>query len=269
MFTSDRCGPKTAVLCAGIVLLAGNAAAEDGIATDRPDFVESSDTVGAGRVQVETSVAQENDRSGGLSDSSLSTPTLFRLGLGSRWELRMETDGLTRETLQSAPGQSANINGMTELSFGAKMHVLDGETEGGVPGMAVLLHVDTPTGSEAFRNPGYRPSIRIVAEWDLSPHYTAGVMAGVRHDNSDVFGRYNAGIVGVVVGRSFTDRFRTFAEFAAPQLAAGRDGGNIMTYNLGAAYLLSERLQLDSAINIGANENTPDYASTIGLSFKL
>jgi hypothetical protein len=47
-------------------------AAENGILTDRPDVVESSEVVGKGRFQVETSVAYERDKS---SDSRLRTFT--------------------------------------------------------------------------------------------------------------------------------------------------------------------------------------------------
>jgi len=41
------------------------AQAEEGIATDRPDFVESSDVVDKGRVQLELGVNLERSRSAG------------------------------------------------------------------------------------------------------------------------------------------------------------------------------------------------------------
>lgn len=38
---------------------------EDTIQTDRPDFVESSNVVGKGRFQIETSIAYERDSNSG------------------------------------------------------------------------------------------------------------------------------------------------------------------------------------------------------------
>ena len=70
--------------------------AEESIATDRPDFVESSDVVGAGRFQLETGVTTDRRAQDGITLRTLTTPTLFRLGTGATTELRLETDGYTR-----------------------------------------------------------------------------------------------------------------------------------------------------------------------------
>ena len=58
------------------------------IATDRPDFVESSDVVGQGRVQIETGFSEERDRSGGVKTKIRTTPTLIRIGVSDTLELR-------------------------------------------------------------------------------------------------------------------------------------------------------------------------------------
>jgi hypothetical protein len=69
------------------------AAGEEPIVTDRPDFVESSQVVGKGRLQIETSLAAERDRAGGATERTTSTPTLLRIGASDSIELRLETDG--------------------------------------------------------------------------------------------------------------------------------------------------------------------------------
>ena len=51
------------LLCAGAPV-----AADDSLVTDRPDFVESSRTVGEGVTQIETSVAWEKVEVGGLAE---------------------------------------------------------------------------------------------------------------------------------------------------------------------------------------------------------
>ena len=48
--------------------------------------MESSDVVGKGRVQLETSLAWARDRQGSLKTRETSTPTLLRLGIADAWE---------------------------------------------------------------------------------------------------------------------------------------------------------------------------------------
>lgn len=64
------------------------ASEEDKIATDRPDFVESSATVGKNRFQVETSIAFDTKKADGLEEDSYTTPTLLRYGFADVWEAR-------------------------------------------------------------------------------------------------------------------------------------------------------------------------------------
>lgn len=71
---------KSIALILSLGVAAGPALAEEPIATDRPDFVESSQTVGLGRWQIETSVAWEEDEDGAFEASAFSTPTLLRYG---------------------------------------------------------------------------------------------------------------------------------------------------------------------------------------------
>ncbi|MBC7730377.1 MAG: transporter [Bacteriovorax sp.] len=244
------------------------AQAEEPIATDRPDFVESSDVVGKGRFQLETSVAFERDRQAGLSTRLRSTPTLLRWGISEDWELRLETEGALR-LRSSGPGGVTTESGFGDVSLGAKWHWREGNEEAGTPGMAWLFHVDVDSGSAAFRGPGLRPSIRMVAEWELVGGYSFGVMPGVYTDRNDAGQRYVGGIFAVVLGKSLTDKLRGFVELSGQQLAARKNGGNLLTFDTGLAYLLSNDLQVDLALSRGLNKTSPDFSWTVGLSSKF
>lgn len=237
--------------------IAGAQAAEP-IATDRPDFVESSQTVGAHHVQIETSVAWEKDGDA----RTFATPTLLRLGVSEHWELRLEGDGWLRS---AAAGERER--GMADISVGAKYHVADSGEHG--PSLAWLVHADLPSGDRAFRGHGVRPSVRLVAEWELADDYSLGVMPGLVRESDDEGRRYTAGILGVVVGKAWTDRFRTFAEVALPQIARADDGGTVATLDLGGAWLLNDDVQLDLAYSAGLNHRTPDHAVTVGVSARF
>jgi hypothetical protein len=235
-----------------------DAHAAEPIATDRPDFVESSQTVGIHRVQIETSVAWEQDD----DTRTFATPTLLRVGVSDHWELRLEGDGWLRSA-----GAGERESGLADVSVGAKYHVAGSGEHG--PSLAWLLHADLPSGDRAFRGHGVRPSVRLVAEWELPSDYALGVMPGLVRESDDEGRRYTAGILGVVVGKAWTERFRTFAEVALPQIARSDDGGTVALLDLGGAWLLSDDVQLDVAYSAGLTRRSPDHGVTVGLSARF
>jgi hypothetical protein len=247
----------------------GQARAEDEpIATDRPDFVESSDVVGKGRFQLETSVAFERDRQGTVKARLASTPTLLRLGLGETWELRFETDGRLRLRADEA-GVTTRENGWSDLSVGVKWHQRDGDEETGTPGLGWLFHVDMDSGSGSFRGQGLRPSLRFVAEWEFAGGWTAGVMPGIYRDRDENGQHFVGAILAGTLGKSLTDKLRGFVEVSGQQLASNRHGGSVVTFDTGLAYLLDRDLQVDVALSRGINKNAPDLAWTVGISARF
>ncbi|HEY1129668.1 MAG TPA: transporter [Roseateles sp.] len=261
--------------CLALTLAGGLAAApglvraeDDTIATDRPDFVESSDVVGKGRFQLETSVAFERDRQGGVKTRLASTPTLLRIGIAEAWELRFETDGRLRQKTEAA-GLTTRENGWSDLSVGVKWHQRDGDEEAGTPGLGWLLHMDVDSGSGAFRGHGLRPSLRFVAEWEFAGGWSFGVMPGIYRDRDEDGRHFVGAILAGVLGRSFTDRLRGFVEVSGQQLAASRHGGSVVTFDTGLAYLLGRDLQVDMALSRGINRNAPDLAWTVGVSARF
>ena len=240
---------------------------EDALATDRPDFVESSKVVGTGRFQIETSVAHERDARDMRTRLS-STPTLLRIGVSDTLELRLESDGALRLRVDDAGGRTSE-RGSADVAFGVKWHTQDGDEATQRPGIAWLLHVDADTGSGEFRGQGLRPSLRMVAEWELPGGYSFGVMPGVFLERNASGKRYAGGIFAVVAGKSFTDRTRGFVELSGQQLGSRENGGNVITADVGLAFLVTDSVQIDTAVSRGLNKNTPDYSWTIGLSVRF
>jgi hypothetical protein len=254
-------------LLLGVSTLAG-AAEEDEIVTDRPDFVESSNVVGKGRFQIETSIAQERDKADGFKDRTWSTPTLLRFGISDTLELRFETDGRMRAISDNlATGARNTENGYADVALGVKWHMAD--EDGMRPSMGILVHADLDTGSSAFRAPGKGGSVRLAAEWELPDEFSLGVMPGLASQRNDDGERYTSAIFGIVLGKGWTDRFRTFVEYSAPQIARSRNGGSVTTFDIGAAYMVANTVQVDTAVSRGLNRNTPDWSWTVGLSIKF
>jgi hypothetical protein len=252
------------VLFVMLSLGCGPALAHESITTDRPDFVESSEVVGKGHFQIETSVAMEHEAKDAPRSRTYSTPTLMRFGINETMELRLETDGLMKMTTWE-DGDKHTERGTSDLAFGLKWHVrTQAENESG-PSMAWLFHVDAPTGTKAFRGQGLRPSARLVAEWDFGS-WSLGVMPGVYIEHNEDNKRYAGGIFAVTAGKSLTDKLRAFAEFSGQQLTMPKNGGNVVTLDGGLAYLLSDSVQVDVAFAKGMSKATPRQQWTVGLS---
>jgi len=256
-----------ATLLLVLPLLADAAEEPDQIVTDRPDFVESSNVVGRGRFQIETSFALDRNKIDGIRERTYSTPTLLRFGISDTLEARIETDGRMRMVTDDPLGGRQAVNGYADLALGIKWHIAD--AQGASPSMGVLAHVDLDSGSSAFRAAGKGGSLRLAAEWELSDDVALGIMPGIAWQRDDQGGRYTSGIFGIVLGKEWGERFRTFIEYSAPQIARARHGGSVTTFDIGAAYLLTDTVQVDTALSRGLNRNTPDWSWTAGLSIKF
>lgn len=265
-FRSFRCFRFSVLVACG--LAAGSALADDTIATDRPDFVESSKVVGRGRIQLETSAAWERQRDGDLHSRTLTTPTLLRIGLGDTAELRIETDGRSIEhDSMPASGMRAVSAGWADTEVGIKWRVADGE--GKRPSLGVLLHAALPSGSSGLRGHGLRPSLRLSAEWELADDYSFGIMPGIAADTDDQDARYGYGILAASLGKDFGERVHGFVEVAAPQIARAAHGGSQVSFDTGMSYLLGKDCQVDVAVTHGLNRRTPDLGLAVGFSVRM
>jgi hypothetical protein len=262
----SHAAPLSLLLAALCLPFAAHAADDDAISTDRPDFVESSQVVGKGRFQLETSVQWERDRHADPQTRTLSTPTLLRIGIGESTELRIETDG---RNLVRTSGEGT-VAGYSDTALGLKWHLADQQGEGfGAPSLGVLLHADLPSGSSNFRGHGVRPSLRLAAEWDLAGGYSFGVMPGLAQERDDDGRRYGYGILAATFGKEFNERVRGFVELAAPQIARAGHGGTQASFDTGLTYLVNKDVQVDVALTHGLNRRTPDLSLGLGLSIRL
>jgi hypothetical protein len=248
------------MLITAVALIASPLAAQDPIATDRPDFVESSLTVGRHVFQFETSAATDWTTTAGTTARVVATPTLLRFGVSHTLELRLETDGLYHAAVDGA----GSATGLADAALGLKWHALDGGAA--TPSLAFLLHGDVPTGSAAFRGIGIRPSLRAVGEWELPGSFALGVMPGVAYDPNGGTGQQWTAILGATLGRPVSERLRFFAEYAAEQLPTSANGGTVALLDLGTAFLVTRDLQLDLSYRHGLTTLAADHALALGFS---
>lgn len=238
---------------------------DDRIDADRPDFVDSSRVLDKGRWQLEGGYAVERNRDAGVRERTGSTPLLLRYGVTETLELRAETEGRMRYRADG-PGVRERERGWDDATLGVAHHITDGG--GARPSLGVIADVTFATGSAQFRGEGVRPSLRVIAEWELPRGLSLGVMPGVARGDTDDGRRVVTGLFGVSLGKEWNDNFHSFVELAAPRIARGRDGGTEATFDVGAAWLVSNDCQLDFAVSRGLNHRTPDLGWTVGFSIR-
>lgn len=247
------------LMSAAASLIAVALHAQEPIVTDRPDYVESSDVVGRSVLQVETSAATDWTGLAVGTARTLATPTLFRLGVTSTLELRLETDGFQRATLGAAPA----VTGVADAALGIKWHLVDGARRR--PSVAILVHGDLPSGSSPFRGVGVRPSFRAVGEWELPAGFSMGVMPGIVYEPNRGAPSWSA-LVGVTVGHPITKDTRFYVEYAATTIPLTAGGEKSSALDAGTAWVITKDLQLDLSGSLGLVPGTPDGSVALGVS---
>jgi len=262
---------STAALC-GILACAAIPAAqagpdEDDISPDRPGFGATSDVVGRGRVQLETSVQWDRQRDDDVHERTFSTPTLLRFGVADSFELRLETDG--RDVIHDvdpASGERTTTVGYADTSLGFKWRLAD--QQGMRPSLALLGEVDLPSGSRAVRGRGARPAVYLPAGWDLDGGWNLQFMPGIATENDDRGARYRYGFLALALGKELSERWQGYVEVAAPQIASGTHGGTQAAIDGGFMFRLTKDCQLDASLVHGLNHRTPDLGVAFGLSIR-
>lgn len=244
-----------------------HAAGSDTINADRPNIANSSQVVGAGRIQLEMGVNWDRQRDDDLHVRTLSTPVLLRFGIGDRTELRLENDGrnIEHDTDPTTRARTTNA-GWNATSIGFKWHFAD--VDGVTPALALLGNLTLPTGSRALRGRGPLPQIQLAAEWELPEDWSLAVTQGVGKDWDDDGARYSYGILAASVGKKFSERVQGFLEVGAPQIASTTHGGKQLQVDMGVSWLVNRDCQVDVMVVRGLNSNTPDISLAFGLSVR-
>jgi hypothetical protein len=265
-----RLFPLAAAVYCLLAAAGARAGDDDQISPDRPGVAETSQVVGKGRVQLETSLQWERQRDDDLHTRTLATPTLLRIGLGETAELRIETDGRTVvHAVDPFSGAHATVAGYADTSLGIKWHLADRRGEGfSAPSLGVLLHADLPSGSRALRGHGLRPSLRLASEWDLAGGYSLDLMPGMGSDSDDDGRRYGYGILAASLGKELNDHLQGFVELAAPQIARASHGGTQAIVDTGLSWLVNKDCQVDVSVVHGLNRRSPDLGVAVGLSLR-
>jgi hypothetical protein len=222
---------------------------DDYLNSDRPGIADSSEVVGAGRIQLETGVQRGLRKTGEDPRRMVFLPTLLRVGISESWEVRLESD--IYAWLQHADG--ARSEGYAPASFGFKHRFLEGA--GTRPSLALVARVSPPSGSNALRTRRATGDVRLAADWELGSQWSFNPNIGWTVDE-DEGRRFSARLIAMTLAYKPMRRLEIFADMAA-QTPEAKGGRTAQIYDAGAAYLLDRDTQVDVSMGIRGAGSTP------------
>lgn len=253
------------VVAACLLVAAGSTpapAAESTIETDRPDVSNSTRTVPAGAVQVESGLEYARSSFAGTDgDRRLAVQVTLRTGLTDRFEVELGGEPLVR--LRGR--EEATDHG--DLTLGFKYRFLD--ARGWMPSLGLepsvkLAVADAPVGTE-------RPDFAIVGlasfdlPWRLGLDVNAGpALIGQTRPNGYLVQALASGSLS----REVAEGLSAFGEvfFASRAERGGRD---VVGFDTGVVYVLASPVALDAAVETSLKGPGRDWAVRAGVSARF
>jgi outer membrane putative beta-barrel porin/alpha-amylase len=256
MRRSSRCA---AIVCGLLLPTASPAFAQPGttvpeLAAGRPGITESAGVAGPGVVQFEGGLELDATPDAGAWSRTFLTPSVLRVGLTSRFEVRLSGDGLTLERTSSA-----HHGGLADLAVGAKYIVLDAKRAGFE--LAAIPTLGLPSGADRFSSHRYQPSLTMSLARDLPAGFDLGASVGTTWTR-DPHDRRTARAASVAIGHLIAGPWAGFGEIAA---ADGDDGTVDWLADAGLSRTIGRDAQIDVELGHRLTGGAPDWTFGAGL----
>jgi hypothetical protein len=241
---------RISIFMALVLVAISSSYAEQEFNSDRPGVADGSETVGGGRVQIETGFQREARKAGDDPRRATFFPTLLRIGFGEDWEARLESDLYSWMRLSNG----TRAEGWAPLSLGFKYHFL--EAQGARPSVGAIVRFSPPSGSNSLRTRHTTGDVRLAADWELTPQWSLNPNVGLGVDEDDEGRRFSTRLFAMTLGYRPMPRLELSADVAAqrPEAYAGRSA---VLYSASAAYMLDRNLQIDFTLGARGAGSTP------------
>ena len=233
------------------------------IATDRPDFTESSTTVGADVAQIEAGYTYTRNTDANLRGHSWGEP-LLRVGVFADWlELRAALFPAT-EVIDGPMGGSES--GVEDLYLGVKLGLTS--QSDWLPELAIVPQMTVPTGTSNFTTDHTLPGCNVLYGWDLTDFVST---AGSTQVNRAVDGNdtYVEWAQSWTVGLALADDVGFYTEWFAilPDQSSGVATEHYL--NSGFTWQPTSDIQFDIRAGTGLNNAAADFFGGVGLSLRF
>lgn len=227
----------------------------DVISTDRPDFTESSKTVGKGRIQLESGYTYSRNRQSDVQNQHSFPEALFRIGLWADWlELRIG------QNYSSTQYSTSSVSGLDDLYLGFKLGFT--EQKEFLPETALILQTTVPTGPPGLTAGKTLPGINYLFGWDVIPDLlTAGGSFQFDVAATERGQTYLEVAQSFTVGYAITEKLNSYLEVYGIEPCGARepDVGPVYYLNGGFSYKFTPNFQYDIRAGVGLNKQSDDF----------
>ncbi|MCU6435306.1 transporter [Undibacterium sp. Jales W-56] len=249
--------PTQALMLVMSLQLTSTALAQDDeyINPDRPGIADGSKVIGAGRVQIETGVQKEFRRGGLASDQTAFVPTLFRVGINNRWEVRVESNTYTMQRTADPENGVTRSQGIAPVSIGTKYQFLEAN-KASQPSLGVIVRVFPASGSRDFRSQHATGDVRLAADWDFAEQWSFNPNVGVAAYEDGQNRRFNTELLAVTLSYNPSKALSLFVD-TGMQSREEKNGKSAAVFDAGVAYLPMRDVQLDFSVGGRTHGATP------------
>ena len=251
-------GRRTLLQWSGSTEEGGPPGFDEPLASDRPDFVEASVTVGMGVRQLEMGYTYFRDDEGNTSFTAHSYPEfLFRFGVLADWlEMRV---GWNYATLRERIGPfTATVSGAEDLYLGIKLGLTP--QDGILPEMALVPQMTVPTGHSQLTANQVLPGVNWLYGWDVSDFIGIGgsTQANIALDPITA-DEYLEFAQAFTINYAISEKVGAYTEWFTFVPTGAEFVSTIHFLDAGMVYRVTNDLQLDIRIGKGVSGPATDY----------
>ena len=248
---------KVVVLLLALLPLSAVAQSEEaGFTADRPGATTGVDVLPKGRMQWETGIGYERSKMDGPATTTWTlNNSLLRWGISESAELRLQADYLYSSC------EGAHTYGLSNVAIGPKIKLCDG-WGGFVPAVSLLGNVLVPGGSEAeFLPEEWGGQMGLLFQNELASWLSLGYETDLIWSDA----AKPTFFWGACLGFQLNDRLSLMAE----EYNYNKPDGHENWVELGAAYMLTPRLQLDLATDLSLNYPKRYFNLMVGIAWQI
>jgi hypothetical protein len=253
-------------LMATAVLWADEPARQDSdeLSTDRPDFTESTDTVRAGRFQLEGGLASTSHAMEAGPVRAIGGPSaLLRVGVAPRVELRFGAEGFQAESRMDH-GILERQSGYSDLDLAVKFRILD--ERGGLPAIAIIPGISFPWGSAAFSSGGHDRFLKFCWSREFGKGFEATGNANFRWEGEGREAVVERGY-SVSVGHKLPGEWRGFWEVYRVSPIPDDEAVHWIA-DTGVSRGLGRNFHMDLAVGHTIHARTPSWIFSVGFAVR-
>jgi hypothetical protein len=241
---------------------------EEPLESDRPDFTDSSTTVGYQRLQIESGYTFTQAIGGDPTHDAQDLPELLvRYGVAERLELRFSWDeGMVFDRFTDLnSGRVVTENGSTDVDFGFKYAI--SKQNKWRPESAVVVSVSAPVGAPAQSSRQVDPFVNYLYSWEFTKKLSLNCSTGSlwTAESGDRFSRFSQ---SASVEYELTEKLHVFNEWYAFFRRDSTDNRPQHNYDAGLTYLVTPNFQLDWRAGLGLSETADGFFTGCGLTIR-